>query len=77
MNAPAVLLDRLPAELGERHQQVMDPTRLFVGRRVVIGDAVDQLLVLGADPPLLARLLAGGHRFGQLADILDHRTVAT
>ena len=69
-------LDRRPAELAQGQQQVADAARLLVGRGVEIGGAIDELLVLGADPPGVARLLARGHRFGELPDVLDQRIVA-
>ena len=47
----AVLVDRLPAELGHRHQQVANASRLVIGGGTMIVAAVDELLVLGADPP--------------------------
>ena len=44
-------IDRLPAELGQAHQQVADAAGLVIGRRAMVGEAIDELLVLGADPP--------------------------
>ena len=50
--------DRLPAIMLKLVQQVTDASRLVIGGRAVIGAAIDELLVLGADPPRFARLLA-------------------
>ena len=54
----AVLLDRPPAELGQAEQKVADAARLVPRRRAMIVAAIDELLVLGADAPIGARLLA-------------------
>ena len=44
-----LLDDRLPAELGQRVQQVADAAGLVIGGRAMVGAAIDELLVLGAD----------------------------
>ena len=67
----AVLLDRLPAELGQPQQQVADAAGLVPGRRAMVVAAVDELLVLGADAPSLARLLAAGEHRQQIVAALD------
>src|SRR5436853_2605269 len=72
----AAFLDRLPAELGELAEQVADSSRLVVGWRPVIVAAIDELLVLGADPPRLPRLLAADERREQVLPALDGRVDA-
>src|SRR3546814_16608790 len=54
----ARFLDRLPAEFGEARQQVADAAGLVIARCVKIALGIDELLVLGADPPAFLRLLA-------------------
>ncbi len=49
----AALLDRSPAELGQPVEQVADAARLVIARRVMVREGIDELLVLGADPPAL------------------------
>src|SRR4029079_13056370 len=71
----AVLEDRFPAELGQPSKQVANAARLLVRRRAVIDDAIDELLVLGADPPALGRLLAAGEKRQQIVAALDRRTL--
>jgi hypothetical protein len=58
----AALLDRAPAIFGQALEQIANAAGLVIARRAVIGEAVDELLVLGADPPSLARLLATHER---------------
>src|SRR3954454_23453519 len=53
----AAFLDRLPAKLGHRHQQVANAAGLVIGGRAMVGAAIDELLVLGADPPRILRFL--------------------
>ena len=48
----AVLDDRPPAVLGEPVEQVADAAGLVVGRRAMVGGAIDELLMLGAEPPI-------------------------
>ena len=69
-------LDRLPAELGQRHQQIMDAAGFVIARRVMISQGIDDLLVLGANAPGLARLFALGHRNHELLAALNDRIVA-
>ena len=69
----AALFDRLPAELGQAQQEVADAARLFPGRRAMVADAIDELLMLGADPPVLARLLAAGEHGQQIVAVFDQR----
>ena len=71
----AILLDRAPAILGHRQQEVADPARLVPGGRAVIGEAIDELLVLGADRPAFDGLLAAGEGGEQIVPALD-RVVA-
>ena len=54
----SAFLDRPPAELGQPEQQVADAAGLLPRGRAVIVAAIDELLVLGADAPVLARLFA-------------------
>ena len=42
-----------------------------VGQRQLVGEAVAELLVLGADAPVLGRLAAGGQVLGELGAVLD------
>src|SRR5207253_2126895 len=70
----AVFEHRLPAEFGEAHQQVADAAGLVVAWRPVIGAAIDELLVLRADAPRVARLLAAGEDRQQIVAALDERT---
>ena len=72
----AVLDDRLPAELGEAGQQVADAARLVIGRRAMVLDAIDELLVFGADAPRLARFLAALEHGDQVGAAFDERAVA-
>src|SRR5436305_662488 len=72
----AVLLDRLPAIFGHRHQQVADTAGLVIGGRAMVGAAIDELLMLGADPPLRLRLLAAGEGREQIVAALDPRVVS-
>ena len=51
---------RAPPEAGECVQQVPDAARLVIGGRAVIGMTIDELLMLGADPPVGGRLFAFG-----------------
>src|SRR3546814_14891568 len=62
---------RFPAETGERHQQVADAAGFVVGRRAVVAGAIDEFLVLGADPPRFARLFALGHGGRELVAVFD------
>src|SRR4051812_35067445 len=54
----AGFLDGLPAELGQAHEQVAYSARLLVGGGAMIVAPIDELLMLGADPPRILRLLA-------------------
>src|SRR5690606_14693282 len=67
----AAFLDRLPAELAQLHQNVTDTARLVIARSAMIVALVDQLLVLGADPPAFRRLLAGLERCDELLPPFD------
>src|SRR5690606_5713775 len=64
-------LDRLPAELAQLHQNVTDTARLVIARSPMIVALVDQLLMLGADPPAFRRLLAGLDRRDELLAPFD------
>ena len=70
------LVDRLPAVAGEPDQQRVDAALLLVGGGVVIAGRVDELLVLGADPPALRRLLAVGEQADQVVAGFDRRILA-
>ena len=67
----AVLDDRLPAELGQFGEQVANAARLVIGGRAMIAAAEDELLVLGADRPVLLRLLALREGREQIVAALD------
>ena len=62
----AVLLHRLPAEADQAVEQRFDAALAFEGRRAQVIQAEPELLVLGADAPLRAGLLAGGDHLHQL-----------
>jgi hypothetical protein len=51
----AVLEDGLPAIFGEAIEKIANAAGLFPARRPVVGRAVDELLMLGADAPTFAR----------------------
>ena len=67
------LLDRAPAVARQVGEQVADAAGLVVGRGVVVTPRVDELLVLGADPPALGRLLAAREAGDQLVARFDDR----
>jgi hypothetical protein len=69
----ATLVDRLPAELGEPDHQRVDAAFLFIGRRAVIGEAIDELLVFGAYPPAFLGLFAIGEHRDQIVAGFDLR----
>ena len=71
----AALHHRLPAEVGQLGQQVADAAGLVIGGRAMVGAAIDELLVLGADPPRLSRLLARRERREQIVAALDDAVV--
>ena len=62
---------RLPAEARERHQKVADAAGFVVARRPVIAGAIDEFLVLGADPPPLLGLFALDHGGRELVAAFD------
>ena len=64
---------RFPAIAGKRHQQIANAARFVIGRRAVIGDAVDELFVLGADPPALLGLFTSGKDGDQIGPAFDRR----
>ena len=68
-------LHRRPAELLEALEQIANAALLVIGRGAVIGVFVDQLFMLGADPPVFGRLFAADHRRDQLVEAFDHRIV--
>ena len=72
----AAFQHRLPAEFGQRHQQVADAAGLVIRGGGVVGGAIDELLVLGADSPGFARLFPALHRGDKLIPALDERIVA-
>src|SRR5690606_11130365 len=67
----AAFLHRNPPELPKLQQDIAYPAGFAIGGRGVAALPVNQLLVLGADAPLLARLLAGLHRRHELLAALD------
>ena len=67
------LLDRAPAVAGQVGEEVADAAGLVVGRGVVVTPRVDELLVLGADPPAVGGLLAAREAGDQLVARLDDR----
>ena len=68
----ALVEDRIPAErLLHALQQRADAAFAAIGNGRVAVDIEGKLLVLGADPPLLARLVAFGEIGGQLIDRFD------
>ena len=72
----AALLDGAPAVLGQAEQKVADPTRLRVAGSTVVGHAIDELLVLGADAPVIARLLPGREDRQEVVAALDRPGIA-
>src|SRR3569623_2889211 len=66
----AVLLDRLPPEFGQPVEQIPDAAGFVPRRRAMVLGAIDELLMLGADPPALGGLLAAGEKFDQ--QVADH-----
>ena len=64
-------IDRLPAEAGQRHQQVADAAGLVIGGRAMVGAAIDELLVLGADPPAVAGFSPRGEQSASRSPALD------
>src|SRR3546814_625370 len=67
---------RLPAEAGERHQQVVDAAGFVIGRRAVVGGAIDEFLVLGADAPAVFGFFALDHGRRELVAVFDDGIVA-
>ncbi len=72
----AILLDRLPAEFGQRIEEIADAAGFVIGGRMQIGAAIDEFFVLGADQPFVLRLLALGENFQQLLAVLYCGSVA-
>src|SRR5690606_7742334 len=56
-------------------QQIPYPAGFFIARCVVILGAIDELLMLRPDTPLILRLLTALHRCDQVAHSLDYRIV--
>ena len=70
------LHDRLPAEQRlHAFEQRADAARAVIGHRLVAGEREGELLVLGADPELLGRLLAGGEPRDELVARFDRRHI--
>src|SRR3546814_15714049 len=67
---------RLPTEAGERHQQVVDATGFVVAGRAVVGGAIDEFLMLGADAPAVPGLFALDHGRRELVAVFDAGVVA-
>ena len=57
-NDGATLQHRFPAELGHFAEQVADAAFLRIGRSPVVSFAIDEFLMLGADPPVCGGLAA-------------------
>jgi len=68
----AAFLDRLPAELAQRQQDVADAALFILGERALFIAAIDQFFVLGTDAPVGLRLLAALHRGDQLVAAFDN-----
>jgi hypothetical protein len=67
-----VLQDRLPAvESLKPFEQHPDAALPFVGDRPIVRRVEGHLLVLGAETPIFARLLAGGDPLDQFRAIAD------
>ena len=75
-NDISVLDNRFPPEFGKAKEKVSNAAGLVVGRGPMIGGAVDELLVLRADPPLLSRLFAAGERRQQIGAVFYDRAGA-
>ncbi len=71
----AAFHNRLPTEAGEGSEQVADAARLVVGRCPAIFGAEHEFLVLGADPPLFARLFAGFEQADHVGLALDESAI--
>src|SRR5690606_2843700 len=69
----AVLLDRLPAEALQAAQHGADAVGLLVADRAQGLQVEDEFLVLGADAPIAARLVAGFEILHQLPLARDGR----
>src|SRR5690554_492708 len=69
-HAPA-FLDRFPAEFAHLHEDIPDTPVLVVSGCAMVGELVNELLVLGADAPTFGRLLARLHRCHELLAPLD------
>ena len=68
----AGLLDRRPAvAVAQALEHRADRAVALVGQRQAVGDAVAELLVLGADAPVGLGLAAGGEILGELVAALD------
>ena len=72
----SVLEDRAPAIFGQAHQQVADSAGLVPRGRAVVGEAIDEFLVLGADAPVGFRFLAPAEHRQQVVAALDQGAVA-
>src|SRR5690606_3386333 len=67
----AVLLDRLPAELAQFQQDVANAAGLGIGGSGMGVATIDELFVLGADPPPAGRFLPLLQRRDELFTPLD------
>ena len=67
------LRHRRPAKFGHRHQQVANAAGLGIRGRAMIVAAIDEFLMLGADPPGGFRLLAFGERGEEIVTAFDPR----
>ncbi len=75
-NDIAAFLDRLPAKFGQARKQIADAAGLVIAGRAMVGSAIDELLVLGADLPARGGLLAFFEQADELIAALDDRICA-
>ena len=67
----AILLDRLPAKLGQTLQQCANAVFAFIGDGTQTVGVEDEFFVLGADQPVFTRLFPAGDILDQLGFGLD------
>jgi hypothetical protein len=75
-NDVAALDDGLPAEFGQALKKVADPAGFVIGRGALVGGPVDELLVFGADAPVVAGLLSAFEDRQQVGSVFDRSRVA-
>ena len=69
----SAFLDRLPTELGQAEKQVANAAGLVPAWGAMIVEPIDELLMLGPDPPRLARLFPALENGKQIIAALDRR----